>query len=74
MSKFHSKIYAIRLDWNIFAVLSRARYLMRRLDVPKADIDALSLKVMDAKSYKEAIAAIREWFQVELENEEDEES
>jgi hypothetical protein len=65
VSRFTTVIRATGPDGNVFAVLGAATRLMRKLSVDPNEVDALRAKVLDAKSYDEAIAAVREWFPVD---------
>jgi hypothetical protein len=65
MSKFTTVIPAMGPDGNVFVVLANAVSLMRRLNVDPNEVHALRQTVLDAKSYDEAIAAVREWFPVD---------
>jgi hypothetical protein len=49
---------------NIFAIVGKARVLLRQLDIPRDRIDRLGSDVMAAKSYDEAVAIVEHWFKV----------
>ena len=62
--------YDLRIDatgpnGNIFAVLGNARTLLRAMNETE-DLERLTVDVLTAKSYADAIAAIREYFPVDL--------
>lgn len=57
---------------NVFAIVGSCLSMMRRLNIPEAERDALRAKAMGAKSYREACDAVREWFPVDTGDEDDE--
>lgn len=70
MSKFSTTIPAHGSNGNTLAILGAATSMMRQIRVSSDDIAALQLKVMNSGSRAEAIAAIREWFPVETDDDE----
>lgn len=69
MSKFSTPILAHGPHGNTLMILGAATSMMREIGVSRDEISALQAKVMDAGSRAEAIAAIREWFPVETDDE-----
>lgn len=67
MSKFTTTIPAYGEQGNIFAVLGNATRMMKQLNVPAGEIDALRSAVMDSDSYDAALECIEVWFPVERE-------
>ena len=65
-SLFTTRINGTGPGGNLFEIVGKARVLMRQLDITRADIDAFSKRVMAAGTYADAIAVVREWFPVDL--------
>ena len=69
MSKYFTPIRAYGPEDNIFAVLGKARQLLRELSAPPEEITELTDRVLAAGCYTAAIGVIREWFPVDLDEE-----
>lgn len=69
-SRYSTRIDATGPNGNVFAIIGAAVQLMRQLPgMEPSEIDYFRKKVMAAKSYKEAVALVREWFPVDLDDE-----
>lgn len=63
--RFSTVINATGPNGNIMAILGIARVRMKQLEVPPEDIMDMTARVMDAKTYADALAVVREWFRVD---------
>jgi len=68
MPRFTTPIPAHGSSGNIFAIVATACQFMRELDIAQPEINAFTARVMNAKSYSEAVDVVREWFPVDLED------
>jgi len=50
---------------NIYAILSMACRLLRKVDIPKDRIERLKEQVRSAQNYDQAVAFVERWFRVE---------
>ena len=66
MSRFGSRIDATGPGGNIFAILGTARRYMREIGIDQSEIEELGKAVCNADSYRDAVALVREWFPVDL--------
>ncbi len=65
LPRFTTVISATGPQGNIFAILGTACQFMRELDIPGEERKDFAQKVISAKSYAEAVEAVREWFPVD---------
>lgn len=63
--RFSTVINATGSNGNINNILGIARVHMKQLEVPPEDIMDMTTRVMDAKTYAEALAVVLEWFNVD---------
>lgn len=63
--RFSTIINATGPNGNINAILGIARVHMKQLEVAPEEIMDMTTRVMDAKTYPEALAVVREWFNVD---------
>lgn len=63
--RFTTVIDASGPNGYLMTILGAATVLMKQLNVDPLDIYTMRERVMDAKSYAEALAVIREWFPVD---------
>lgn len=57
-------------DGNVFVITSTARIRLKRLGHPREEIEAFTARVMDSKSYRDALSIIREFFPVDIDDDE----
>ena len=69
MSFFQTRIDGRGPNGNIFAIVGAAVSLMRQLEWDQSRTAGFRKTVLAAKSYKEAVALVREWFPVDLDDE-----
>lgn len=62
MSRFTTVIPTQGSSGNIYMMVANAVSLMKQLHCTRAEVDELRLNVINARSYEEACAFIREWF------------
>lgn len=69
MSMFSTRIDATGPRGNIFSILGAACQLMEQIGVAPHKITKLRADVAGSNHYSEAVAHVREWFPVDLEDE-----
>jgi|HubBroStandDraft_1064217.scaffolds.fasta_scaffold09816_11 hypothetical protein len=70
MAKFSTVIDGTGSRGNVMDIIGTARVLMRKIGVSPEDISDLTKRSMNAPSYKDAVNVVREWFPVELDEDE----